>query len=50
MEKENTKQQTAQDRDRAEPQRQSTEPRGNPETDHESVKKGEEQLHKVSGN
>jgi hypothetical protein len=28
----------------------STPPRGNPETDHESVEKGEEQLGKVSGN
>jgi hypothetical protein len=26
-----------------------TPPRGNPETDHESVRKGEEQLDKVSG-
>jgi hypothetical protein len=28
----------------------TTKPRGNPETDHESVRKGEEQLEKVSGN
>ncbi len=29
---------------------QATKPRGNPETDHESVEKGEEQLDKVVGN
>lgn len=48
MDKDHIKPQEDQDRERRPEDPPS--PRGNPETDHEAVEKGQEQLEKVSGN
>jgi hypothetical protein len=50
MHKNEITQMNADERDRVAATPEPPAPRGNPDTDHESVRKGKEQLEKVSGN